>query len=189
MVLTCASTIGDPVEAWCLTVHNESKPLCVSSDVLGAALFCTSYMLSSGQAFNPLLVIATAKNNGVIIELFNLSNDPLCKENINIKEIWDFSQGNIVHDAPTMAMGASPSVFCLCWNKIVAIIVRDRGLMACYKFDGNALTFIFQYDFKRYVVDAGLQSSEIENGVQVVALVCEKSSRDGRIVTVQLEDQ
>ena len=186
-MLTCTSTIGDPVEAWCLTVHNESKPLCVSSDVLGAALFCTSNMLSSSQAFNPLLVLATAKDNGIIIELFNLSIDPLCKENINVREIWDFSQDDIVHEAPTMAMGASPSVFCLCWNKVVAIIARDRGLMACYEFDGNVLRLIYQHHFKRYVVDAGLQSNEMGKGVQVVALVCEKSSRDGRIITVQLE--
>ena len=187
LVLTCTSTVGDPVEAWCLTVHNESKPLCVSSDVLGAALFCTSSMFSSSQAFNPLLVLATEKTNGIIVELYKLSNDPLCIENINAGEIWDFNRGDAVHEAPTMAMGTSPAVFCLCWNKLVAIVVRDRGLMACYEFNGNALSLIFKHNFKHYVVDAGLQSNEMGDGIQVVVLVCEEGCKDGRIVTVKLE--
>jgi hypothetical protein len=189
LVLTCTSASSDPVEAWCIPVHTQSKPLCISLNILGAALFCTDSMLISSKAFSPLLVTAIKENTGVAIELFSLSNDPLTKESICTREILDLSYSDIIYDAPTMAMGSSPPILCLCWKKYVVIIIRDRGLLVYYQFfeQKNKMSLVSKYEFNRYVIDAGIKSSEIDDGIQISALVCETDKKDGRIVTVRLK--
>mmetsp|Transcript_9018 Transcript_9018/g.13449 ORF Transcript_9018/g.13449 Transcript_9018/m.13449 type:complete len:594 (+) Transcript_9018:2-1783(+) len=186
LVLTCTSTASDPIQAWCIPLNNQSKPLCVSQDTLGAALFCTIPMHLSKKAFNPLLTMVTKEKNGVVIELLSLSNDPLQTESTNIKETLDFGPDEGIFETPTMAMGSSPSVFCLCWKKYLIIIVRDRGLLVHYEFFEDDLKLVFKHHLKHYVVDAGLKSSANNEKVEIFVLVSEPNKKDGRIVTIHL---
>lgn len=187
LILTCATTGAHPIEAWCMPIQSEDRPLCVSSDTSGAALLCTEPMMSVKKEFSPLLVITRTMTNGIFIDLYALSLDPLKAESLNIEEFVEISDDKI-YKAPTMAMGPSPPVLCLCWKKHVVIIVRDRGLLLSYEYscDNNSISLSFKHNFGRYVVDAGIQSTDSDI-VKVCALVSEEDTKDGSIVKVHLK--
>lgn len=184
LILTCTTTDVDPIEAWCMPIESEDEPFCVSPDTLGAALLCTESMTLSEESFDPLLVLTRMKSNGISIELYALSHNPMKAESMNIHEFLEISYE--IFEAPTMAMGSSPPVLCLCWKKNVVIIVRDRGLLVTYEYDNHILSFSFKHEFGRYVVDAGIQTSETAN-TKICALVSERNKKDGRIVKIDLE--
>ena len=125
-------------------------------------------------------------NNGIVTELFSLSNVPLEKESLHIREILEFNVDAMIYDAPTMAMGSSPSVLCLCWKKHIVIIMRDRGLLVYYEFVENTMNLVCKHEFERYVVDAAMQSNARNDGIDITAMVCESDRGDGRIVKLQL---
>lgn len=159
--------------------------MCISQDTLGAALFCTTPLHLSKQAFYPLLTTVTEEKNGIAIELFSLSNEPLQTVSMNIKKILEFGPDEKVYPHPTMAMGSSPPVLCLCWKIYLIIIVRDRGLLVQYEFSESELKLIFKHKLNRYIVDAGMKSNG--DNVQVSALISEPDTKDGRIITVHLK--
>lgn len=193
LVLSCSATASattTTIEAWCIALSIETSINCICGDVLGAALYCTPAMLSSGAAFNPLVVVATdiRETSGIVIELYELlNNDPWDRKETNVRAILNLSQKDEVYEIPTMAMGSSPPVLCLCWDKFIVIIVRDWGLLACYELLENTMTLVLKHDFGRYVVDAGIQTRKTDDGIDIVALVCESNTKDGRIVTLSLK--
>lgn len=187
LLSTVISTEGGPMEAWCLRMNTDTKPLSVSSDAVGAALMSTTTMLSSNKIFYPLLVLVTSEASGLAIEIFEFVDDQLNKRAFTGKEKWKFDNEDKIHECPAMAMGPSPPVICLCWKSYVVIIVRVRGLLLYYKLTENELKLVMKHDFRRYVVDAGIQSRDGNGGVEVAALVCEEDKKDGRIVTLHLK--
>lgn len=185
LLLSCSSTVAEPVEAWYITLLNDESPYCISTDVLGAALFCTPTMLNSKESFNPLVVLVTAniKTNGIALELFDFANGRSQKI---IQVNLDLSNENELYEIPMMAMGPLPSVLCLCQGKFVVVIVRDRGLLMYYEFSGSSLSLVLKHYFGRYVVDAAIQTSGGDSSLDVVALVCENDAKDGRTVKLPL---
>ena len=190
LILTCDSTGGDPIEAWCIPLHvdKEISALCISSDLLGAGFLCTDVMLDSKEAFDPLLITVTRAiagiTNGIEIEFFSLTKPPLVKESLFAPVIVEFNNDDPIYEAPTMAMGSSPSVLCLCWKVHVIIIVRERGLLLCYRYLNNNIILDFEHKFERYVIDAGIQTSE-DGNLEITSLICE-SDKDGRVIIIRL---
>ncbi len=195
LVLSCSTTTSETtttIEAWCIALSIETNINCICGDVLGAALYCTPTMLSSGVAFNPFVVVATdvREKSGIVIEIYELfNNGPWDRKETNARAILNLSQKDEVYEIPTMAMGPSPPVLCVCWDKFIVIIVRDRGLLECYELLENTMTLhlLLKHDFGSYVVDAGLQTRKSDDGIDIVALVCESNTKDGRIVTLSLK--
>jgi len=184
LVLT---TFEDSVEAWCVPVFGNSTSLCVATNILGGALFCTTSMLSLKRAFDPLVVLVTNSEGGSIaIEVFEIMNSPFEKQKICIKDIDIFEEDDIVYEIPTLAMGASPSALCLCWKDFIVIIFRDRGLLLYYKFVENKINQVAKHRFERFVVDAGIQTNDDGTGVVVAALLCEPNKKDGHIAKIHL---
>ena len=64
LLLVSTASSGTPLEAWLMPVCGDSRALCVSSNVLGAALF-RPYQLS--DAFLPLMVTADKMNEKEVI--------------------------------------------------------------------------------------------------------------------------
>ncbi len=189
LVLSCTTTGVDPIEAWCMAIQSNEEPLCVSTNIVGSALLCTEAMMSTSDAFSPLLIIAKEESTGVFIELFSLTTSPLRAETLNVNKSVVFSSDDEIYEAPTMAMGPSPPVLCLCWKRHIVVIIRERGLLLSYHYSGESKTlkFSFKHKLGNYVIDGGLQSDEtVTGGVKVCALVSEPDKKDGRIVKINL---
>lgn len=189
LILSCTTTGKDPIEAWCMPLGSEDEPLCLSTDILGAALFCTEPMMLSEDEFSPLFVMAKAETEDISFEIFSLSCNPLKSVFLGAKEIITLSSDDMIYEAPTMAMGASPPVLCLCWKNHIVIIIRERGILLSYKYsyETNSLSPSFTHEFESYVVDAGLQSDATTGaGVKICALVSEPDKKDGRVIKINL---
>jgi hypothetical protein len=86
-----------------------------------------------------------------------------------------------------MAMGTSPSAFCLCCKNFLIVILRDQGYLVAYRFEHNQLVFVNDARLGCFVVDAAIKVQNESSGVDVVALLCDNSNvKDGRIVTVSI---
>lgn len=188
LILTCTTSGVDPIEAWCVPIQSEEVPLCVSSDTMGAALLCTESMMLSKGGFNPLLILTKMETDVIFIEVFSISRNPLTAESCTRTSL-EINDDDEIYEAPTMAMGSSPPILCLCWKSHIVIIIRERGLLISFKYDSNDLTLSFKHKFDRYVVDAGMQSDEIgcDSSVKVCVLLSEPGKKDGRIVKITLK--
>ena len=193
LVLTSsASTSGDPVEAWCLSVGGGLTPLCVSPDVLGAALFNPD--LSAMDAFEPFVVTLSSSNT----ETDEINLD-ICRLMINPDMEAIEAEQSIAHavvshvtdvrySAPAMAMGTAPAAFCLCCQTYIIVILRDQGYLVAYRYVDGKLNFVDETKLGRYVVDAAIRIQQNgSEGVDVVTLLCDTDDiKDGRMVTISI---
>jgi len=194
LLLTSDATTGALVEAWCLQLHTNSSALLLSSDVVGAALFCPSSQHINGSEFQPNVIVASKdQDQNMFINMFKLSVDETkiltISPNPEASIAIDSKDVGSSFPAPSMAMGNSPTIFCLCHNDHVIILIRSTGILFSYTFSNNSFHFNGKRDLGKFIIDAAVKRGRVENEVEVVILLSEGSGlKDGRIVTVSLRD-
>lgn len=196
LLLTSSTTASTSVEAWCIQMIGNSNALCISSDILGAALFSSFSNCTSRCSFEPNLVTASKDqvSGDLLVEMFSLYNDELsgnqlkkkrdAKVFINIKRTLD----SLITE-PTMVMGTLPPIFCLCCGYHVVIILRSIGILVTYIFIDGEFCFKDIKELGHYVVDAAIKRSQM-NGkdVEVVTLLSDRDNpKDGQISTIKIK--
>lgn len=190
LLLASVST-STPVEAWVMPVCGASHALCVSSDVLGAAL-CRPFNIE--EEYLPIVVTATMDlEAGIVIEVSSLE-DESSKGRIDIGDVLasvkldDEQVKGIDFVAPPLAMGTWPEVICCCYENMIVAAVRRKGLVAVYEFCGNDMGLIFSDAVGHFIVDAAVRSGKGSDGkVEVVLLLCDNENpKDGRVVSISL---
>jgi len=189
LLLASIASTGTPVEAWIMPLGRDSHALCISDDVLGAA-FLRPLEGLDGQ-FLPLVV--TVKQNGeseLYIEIVQLIEE-ISIGAIVIGEILASISLDLSHDdnadlpEPTLAMGTWPEVICSCIGRLVVVAMRRTGLVAAYRFDGNALEMVEAYPTGHYIVDAALRLGKEDGTIEIVILQSDNSNlKDGRVVSI-----
>ena len=126
--------------------------------------------------------------NVASFDLFSISHNPLTVESCTTTSL-EIIDDDEIYEAPTMAMGSSPPILCICWKRHIVIIIRERGLLISFEYDSNDLTLSFKHKFDRYVVDAGIQSDETgsDPSVRVCVLLSEPGKKDGKIMKIALK--
>lgn len=189
LVLASAKGSHDPVEAWCLSVEGGLKPLCISTNVLGAALF--NPRTSSTGNFIPWVVTLSAsegKSNSATLRLTSIfldrESETMSAQGTTIEEAILCDYGD-QRSTPAMAMGDVPIALCLTCKDIIVVIFRSTGYIMIYIFRDEGLTLQRDIHLERYVVDAAVRENPTTGGMEVVALVCDgENLQDGRIVTI-----
>ena len=191
LLLVSAASSGTPLEAWLMPVAGDSRPVCVSSNLLGAALF-RPYQLT--DAFLPLMVTADKMNEKeVILEVqplvSSLSASSLGVGDVLTCAIVDQRRVRKVNlTPPTLAMGTWPEVFICCIENLVVATLRRKGLVVAYEFRDGHLVLIRQELVQHYVVDAGLRPGLKEGEAEVVLLLSHRDNpRDGEVVSFMIE--
>lgn len=192
LLLVSAASSGTPLEAcWLMPVAGDSRPVCVSSNLLGAALF-RPYQLS--DAFLPLMVTADKMNEKeVTLEVqplvSSLSASSLGVVDVLTCAIVDQRRVRMVNlTPPTLAMGTWPEVFICCIENLVVATLRRKGLVVAYEFRDGDLVLIRQELVSHYVVDAGLRPGVKEGEAEVVLLLSRRDNpRDGEVVSFMIE--
>jgi hypothetical protein len=174
-----------------MPVNGDSRPACVSSDVLGAALFRPYQHI---KAFLPFMVTADKMNDKEVILEVQPLVDSYSASSIGVGDvitcaIIDQRKVRRVNlTPPTMAMGTWPEVYICCIANLVIAIIRRKGIMVAYQFEDGDLIFLRQEILHHYVVDAavrpGLRDSEAE---LVMLLSLNDNSRDGKIVSFNID--
>jgi len=192
LLLVSTASSGTPLEAWLMPVCGDSRPVCVSSNVLGAALF-RPYQLS--DAFLPLMVTADKMNEKEVI----LEVQPLVE---SLSAISSLGVGDVLTCAiidqrkvrkvnlmpPALAMGTWPEVFICCYENLVVATLRRKGLMVAYEFREGDLVVIRQELLQHYVVDASVRPGPNEGEAEIVLLLSHSDNpRDGRVVSFVIE--
>lgn len=191
LLLVSTASSGTPLEAWLMPVCGDSRPVCVSSNVLGAALF-RPYQLS--DAFLPLMVTADQMNEKEVI----LEVQPLVESfSASSLGVGDVLTCAIIDQRrvrkvdlvpPTLAMGTWPEVFICCHDNLIVATLRRKGLMSAYEFRDGDLALIRQETLHQYVVDTGVRPGVRDGEVEVVLLLSHSdNSRDGRVVSFTIE--
>lgn len=182
---------GDSIEAWCLSVSGGMRPYCISTDVLGAALLQQDG--SESVASEPYVVTISSDKNGsenAVLKLHRVSiNEDL--ESIVVDDV--VTQTEIVYEPektiiiPTMAMGAAPSVICLCYRDIVVVVLRDQGYIVSFQLVHEKLVFMNKAKVGCYVIDAGIEAKKESSGVDIICLLCDKDNiKDGHIARISI---
>lgn len=191
LLLVSTASSGTPLEAWLMPVCGDSRALCVSSNVLGAALF-RPFQLS--EAFLPLMVTADKMNEKeVILEVQPLVEslsagslgvgDVITCAIINQRKVRQFN-----FTPPTLAMGTWPEVLVCCHESLVIAVIRRKGLLVAYEFKEGDLVLVHQEILGHYVVDASVRPGVNRGEAEAVMLLAHNdNSRDGRVVSFTIE--
>mmetsp|Transcript_17102 Transcript_17102/g.24258 ORF Transcript_17102/g.24258 Transcript_17102/m.24258 type:complete len:282 (-) Transcript_17102:639-1484(-) len=196
LLLASSTTTGAPVEAWCIPVYGDSPAVCISRDVMGAALLQPPGV-KKGKPFSPLIVVtknADADSSQIVLEVRDILSDTpvgplefgnvLASVSIGNADIEGASLESI--NEPTMAMGTSPAIFCCCLGDIIVVIIRKRGRVLVYQYKDNLPIKIGQKDVKQYVVDAAIRRGA-EEEIEVVLLLCAANNvKNGVVATISI---
>lgn len=193
LVLVSQASSGTPLEAWLMPISGGSRAICVSNDVLGAALFRPS---RASNAFFPFMVIANELNeNEIVLDVQQLvdSENSFAIGNVLTSVVIDQHKfRNIDLNPPTMAMGTMPEVLICCHETIVIAIIRRKGLFLAYEFIDGKLIATRHEVLNHYVVDAGIRPGGVtpygkERAEVVLLLAHGDTSRDGQIVSMSID--
>lgn len=192
LALASSPSPDNLIEAWCLSVGGGMRPLCVSENVLGAALV-NPHTTNILCAFLPLVAIASQRNAWdkeitLALHAINVDRDSetMAIEDV-IAEVVISQTINEQFGAPTMAMGTAPAAFCLSCQDFVVVTLRSVGYLAAYKFANKKLDLVHEMKLERYIVDAAIRAQPGLSGIEVVVLACEPNDvRDGRILTINI---
>lgn len=195
LALVLASSKGpdDPAEAWCVSVEGGLKPLCISTNVCGAALF--NYGVLRAGPFIPFIVTICPNDgysNEAILRVNRICIDKesetmSLQDTVVVEETIMYDRADEI-TVPTMAMGNAPAALCLTCERFIIAIFRSMGYLLIYSFIDDKLTLVDKYKFGRYVVDAAIRRVSTTDGVEIVLLICEgEDMPDGRIVTVNFK--
>jgi hypothetical protein len=189
VLLVSQASSGTPLEAWLMPISGDSRPACVSSDVLGAGLFRPQQL--SG-AFLPYLVTADKMNEDIILEIQPLV-DSLAASSFGVGDVLTCAVmdqkkvGKVNHGPPTLAMGSWPEVLICCHDNFVVATIRRKGLMVAYEFKRGDLEVLRQEALGSYVVDAAIRPGANKNEIEVVLLLTHNDNpRDGRVISLNI---
>ncbi|KAL3788523.1 hypothetical protein HJC23_006561 [Cyclotella cryptica] len=191
LILASEATSEAAVEAYCISMDNESCRLCISPNVVGAALYqhpmpvvgrflpCVVYVLEDEACQFHLNVQELHEEN-------NMSNGAtLVLGDVKCSVLLDVDNGTF--DAPPLSMGSSPEALCCCHDSFIVAIMRKQGLVFAYHFTGGNLSLVGRIMLGHYVVDAAIRSGNASNEVELVSLLCETGdSKDGRVAVVTI---
>lgn len=191
VLATTTSSESDPVEAWCLSVGDGLKPLCLSDDIQAAALL--NHENYSDKKFLPHVAVVELDENGdSFLSVHTLYTDEeretIERENILASiQIPSNSDSNKYSPSCQLAMGDKPEVFCLGYKNFIVVLHRSSGAFTIFTFSGEELEQIHSDSLHRFVVDAAIKQ-KTENGVfELVALLSEENEKDGYLCKITLD--
>ena len=178
------------VEAYCISMYSGGGLLCISSVILGAAL----YSHTSGKSPLPFVVSITRDITSQIvldIEELNETSGTLAVHGIVASTVLNRTDVHVEdeYEPPSMSMGHTPEVLCCCHDDFIVVVIRRKGLIFAYDFSSeDELVFIGKSKLRHYVVDAAIRSSDVSVGsVELVALLCDTEDlKDGLVATVHI---
>ena len=188
LILASQGTSDTAVEVHCILLENESSRLCISDNVLGAALYCHPNQ-SCETHFLPYVVYVSQDEDAhinMIVQELHVSNEPDDKKlslgKIKGSVILDLDDSSYV--APQLSMGTSPEALCCCHDGFIVVTTRN-GVVFAYNFSSGVLSFIGRIELGQYVVDAAIRSGNSNHEVELVVLLCEREdTKDGRIANI-----
>lgn len=189
LLLVSTASTGTPLEAWILQVGGESQALCVSNNVLGAALFRPFHI--EDEAFLPHLVTATGVESEIVVKVEPLSQNPatgeLAVEDVSIGAIIDQSQvRRTIFNPPALAMGGWPEVICCTCQGFVVVCVRRKGLVVAYDCQ-EELVLVRQEHVENYIVDGALRPGTGGVPVELMLLLADSENpRDGFVMSIDI---
>lgn len=187
LLLVSTASTGTPLEAWILQVGGESQALCVSENVLGAALFRPYHI--EDEAFLPHLVTVAGVESEIVLKVEPLSQNPatgeLAVEDVSIGAILDQSHvRRSLFSPPALAMGGWPEVICCTCQGFVVACVRRKGMVVAYDCQ-EELILVRQEHVNNYIVDAALRVRV--GGVELTLLLSDaENPRDGFIMSIDI---
>ena len=85
---------------------------------------------------------------------------------------------------PSLAMGPLPDALCVSLSNIVVVILRRKGFVAAFEYEGNELNLIAMESVDHFVIDAVMRYSPEVGGAEIVMLLSDTNNpKDGRIVS------
>lgn len=196
LVLVSSAASDTAVEAYCIAMDGTSSLLCISTDILGAALYHPLASIVSPSHFLPFLLSVNAdETSQYILNVEDLREDSdrdgsLIRGEIMASIVLDIGGGSSLdsYNPPAMSMGTSPEVLCLCLDGFIVAILRRNGLVFSYDFSSGQLSLVGKSQLGCYVVDGAMRASDDEGYVELVLLLCDENENtvDGRIATVKM---
>lgn len=191
LILASEATSGAAVEAYCISMDNESCRLCISPNVLGAALY--QHPMPVLGRFIPYVVYVLEDeacqfhlNLQELHEEKNMFNDVTLVLG-DVKDSVLLDVHDVSFDAPPLSMGSSPEALCCCHDNFIVAIMRKQGLAFAYNFTCGNLSLVGRIMLGHYVVDAAIRSGNSDNEVELVILLCDSDdSKDGRVAIVTI---
>lgn len=190
LILASEGTSDADVEAYCISMENESYRTCVSQNVLGAAL-CYHPNQSSGGHFFPYVVYVFEDKASQIrlnIQELTLRNDASNNETFSLGDVKHsvvLETNNTSYAAPPLSMGNTPAALCCCHDGFIVVAIRKNGLVFAYDLSNDDLSIVGRITLGQYVIDAAIRSGNTDNEVESVLLLCESDDlNDGRIASI-----
>eukprot|EP00956_Cyclotella_meneghiniana_P022270 scaffold41876_cov59-Cyclotella_meneghiniana.AAC.2 len=194
LVLASESTSDAAVEAYCISLDTESSRLCISTNLLGAALYRHPDQ-PGGVHFLPYVVYVFEDESSqaqLCIQELSISTDDASNDKtLSLGEIAGSVHLDIdttCYDAPTLSIGTSPKTLCCCLDGFIVVAMRAAGLIFAYDFSAGDLSLIGRITLDHFIVDAAMRYGNKVSEVEVVVLICETNDMtlDGRIATITL---
>jgi len=190
LILATSSSPDDLIEAWCHSIGGGSTPLCISENVLGAALVNPDS--PSAGAFLSMVAIIAPKNawdKEITLALhavhINRLSETMTVEDVIVEVAISQNSNDQEIDEPTMAMGTAPQALCLSCQDFIVVILRNIGHILIYKFINRKLDLVHETKLEKFIVDASIKAQPGIDGIEAIMLTCEPEDiKDGRIVTI-----
>lgn len=187
------------VEAHCLLLFQPSPQasVCMSPDVLGAALFLPTCFIDVKDPTLPLVVmvsISESPNFEFLVEIIALTqhSDGSLMQGSSLSKLHvpkDLKDDESF-EGPSLTMGLHPTVLCLCCNDHVAFIHRSKGKLFVYKYSDsdNSLSLIVSRSFDSFVADATIRSvKNSQEEIEITMLLSgTESTKHGQLIVVQM---
>ena len=181
------------VEVQCLLLF-ESSPqasLCISTEVLGAALFLPTHFADANGLTLPLVIIVSTSESSDFefrVEILSLAkrSDGSLAQGASLSQILvpKILQEDETIEEPSLTIGLCPTFLCLCCNDHVAVVDRAKGHLFVFAYSDrdHELSFIGRHCFHAFVVDATIRGGQSSLEVEIILLLCgSDSSKHGLI--------
>jgi hypothetical protein len=91
----------------------------------------------------------------------------------------------IDYPEPSMAMGTSPAVLCLCMENIIVVLVRKKGFIVAHEYSEGNLSVIGQNRVESYIIDGAIREGEVSGEIEVVLMLMHSENhKDGHIAVI-----
>jgi hypothetical protein len=181
------SSGGGSLEGWLLPILGDSQAHRVPLDLLGACL-CQPLLIEEGEPFLPLLVAVFLNEDQISVNAISIvdsKNGSLALGEVVASQIVDeYDVDSVDFGSPSLAMGPLPEALCVSLSNIIVVVLRRKGFVAAFEYEGNELNIIAIESVGHYVIDAVMRYSPEVGGAEIVMLLSDTNNqKDGRIVS------
>jgi len=187
LITVTRSSTGGSLEGWLLPIAGDSQALQVPFDLLGACL-CQPLNIEDGQAFLPMLVTVSFQDNLLsvnVISIVDSKNGSLALGEVVANQVVEeYDMDNVDFEPPALAMGPFPEAICVSLSNIIVVVMRRKGFVAAFEYEGDELNIIAIESVDHFVIDSVMRYSPDVGGAEIVMLLSDiNNPKDGRIVS------